>query len=62
MGVRCRRGHAVADKEVKRETRLGVTDPSEKSGGAAWGQSSHTASPSEVADLLSTQTTRKSEN
>ena len=28
MGVHRRRGHAVAEKEVKRETRLGVTDPS----------------------------------
>jgi hypothetical protein len=28
MGVHRRRGHAVAEKEVKWETRLGVTDPS----------------------------------
>src|SRR5438034_3804904 len=28
MGVHRRRGHGVAQKEVKRETRLGVTDPS----------------------------------
>jgi hypothetical protein len=51
MGVHRRRGHAVAEKEVKRETRLGVTDPPSK---LSWSGGRHgvARSPTKVKNSL----------